>query len=57
MNNNWTIFGSGFGLYGYLPAISYLKKLSDISDKKYQDVVFKEIELKNISSRILWYWI
>ncbi len=51
---NFLIIGSGFGLYGYLPAISnYSKKI--YLNEKYKKFFFKRKELTNYLNKIIWY--
>ncbi len=51
---NTVIFGSGFGLYGYLPAIYSSSKKIFLNDK-YKKVFFKRKELSKFKKKIVWY--
>ena len=51
---NSLIFGSGFGLYGYLPAIYKFTNKIYLS-KKYQKVFYKRNELALFEPKIVWY--
>lgn len=49
----YTIFGSGFGLYGYLPALlSTNDKV--LLDLKYRSLLLNRSELRNLESKITW---
>ncbi len=51
---NFLIIGSGFGLYGYLPAITnYSKKI--YLNVKYKKFFFKRKELTKYKNKIIWY--
>ena len=51
---NFLIIGSGFGLYGYLPAVSnYSKKI--YLNQKYKNFFFKRKELGKYLKKITWY--
>lgn len=51
---NFVIFGSGFGLYGYLPAI-YKISNKIFLNRDYKNVYNKRKELKKYSDKIRWY--
>ena len=50
----YTIIGSGFGLYGYLPAI--INGLGDevILPKKYSDFICSRSDLNEIKDKVIW---
>lgn len=51
---NFLIIGSGFGTYGYLPAIyKYSKKI--FLNVKYKKKTEKRIELISYLKRVIWY--
>src|SRR5210317_61236 len=51
---NFLIIGSGFGIYGYLPAIyKYSKKI--FLNIKYRKKIEKRIELIKYLKRVIWY--
>ena len=52
---NYNIFGSGFGLYAYLPAILRNKKNKVFLPKKYLSVVIDREDLKKYLNKIIWY--
>ena len=51
---NYLILGSGFGLYGYLPAV--LKKKSNIVylEKKYEKIISARKELAIYKNKVIW---
>ena len=51
---NSLIYGSGFGLYGYLPAIYKFSKKVYLN-KKYQETFKSRKELALFEPKILWY--
>lgn len=51
---NTLILGSGFGLYGYLPAMYKISK-NIFLNSKYQNKIKKRIELKKFLKKIIWY--
>ena len=51
---NFIIFGSGFGLYGYLPAI-YKISNKIFLNRDYKNIYNKRKELKKYSDKIRWY--
>ena len=51
---NTIIFGSGFGLYGYLPAIYHISKIIFLNEK-YKKVFLKRKELCKFKNKIVWY--
>ena len=48
------ILGSGFGLYGYLPA-AYKISNKIFLQKKYKNFFYSRSELKNFNNKIIWY--
>ena len=50
----FTIFGSGFGLYGYLPAIIYGLKEGVCLPEKYIDTIRNRPDLKQLEDKIIW---
>lgn len=50
----FTIFGSGFGLYGYLPAVLARSEHSVVLPERYKDVVLGRSELRHYHQRITW---
>ena len=52
---NYNIFGSGFGLYAYLPAILKNKKNKVFLPKKYLNVIKNRKDLKKYFNKIIWY--
>ncbi len=52
---NYNIFGSGFGLYAYLPAILRNKKNKVFLPKKYFSVIVDREDLKKYLNNIIWY--
>ena len=51
---NYLILGSGFGLYGYLPAISKISKKIFIPEK-YKDFFLSRNDLKKYKNKIIWF--
>ena len=51
---NFLIVGSGFGLYGYLPAVSYFSKRIYLNNK-YKNFFLKRKELVKYSNKIIWF--
>ena len=51
---NCLILGSGFGLYGYLPAINKISKKIFIPEK-YKDFFFSRNDLKKYKNKIVWF--
>lgn len=54
MSKNITIFGSGFGLYGYLPAILSFNEYHVLLQSRYREKLLKRDELANLSHKIEW---
>ena len=52
---NYNIYGSKFGLYGYLPAIFKNKKNKVFLQKKYFKFLINRKDLNKYVSRITWY--
>ena len=52
---NYNIFGSKFGLYGYLPAILKNKKNKVYLPKKYFQFLIKRNDLQKYNKKIIWY--
>jgi hypothetical protein len=50
----FTIFGSGFGLYGYLPAIIYGLKESVCLPEVYLDTIRNRSDLRELEDKIIW---
>ena len=53
---NYNIYGSKFGLYGYLPAVLKNKKNTVFLKKKYKKFLLNRKDLKKYASRIIWYY-
>ena len=51
---NTIIFGSGFGLYGYLPSIAYFSQKIFLN-KKYKRKVINKKYLKIYKKKIIWF--
>ena len=51
---NTLIIGSGFGLYGYLPAIFHVSKKIYLK-QQYEFFFSTRSELKKFSKKIIWY--
>lgn len=54
MRHAFTIIGSGFGLYGYMPAISHTTNCNVILPEKYRRVVENRPELYRYIQNIIW---
>ena len=52
---NFLIIGSGFGIYGYLPAI-YKNSKKIFLNIKYKKKIEKRIELIRYLKRVIWYF-
>lgn len=50
----YSIIGSGFGLYGYLPAIVKLHKKDVVLPKEYREKILSRPELKEFDKDIVW---
>ena len=50
----YSIIGSGFGLYGYLPAIIKLQKKGLVLPEKYKEKILLRPELREFEKDILW---
>ena len=51
----WLIFGGGFGIYGYLPAILLYPRNKVYLNIKYKKTITERIELNKLLESILWY--
>jgi len=49
-----TILGSGFGLYGYLPAVLEWGNHGVVLPERYRETIEKRAELRRYSNRIVW---
>lgn len=50
----WTIIGSGFGLYGYLPALAEVTDDTIILPERYRDKLRLRPELSYLEQRVTW---
>jgi predicted dehydrogenase len=50
----FTIFGSGFGLYGYLPALVDVLKLAVALPERYRTLIESRSELRSLASAVRW---
>ncbi len=53
--NKVIIYGSGFGLYGYLPSIAKKDNIEIFLHKKYKDIFNSRKELEDYGNKICWY--
>ena len=51
----WLIFGGGFGIYGYLPAILLYPRNKVYLNIKYKKTITERIELNKLLEAIFWY--
>ena len=51
----WLIFGGGFGIYGYLPAILLYPRNKVYLNIKYKKKITERIELNKLLEKIFWY--
>ena len=51
---NTLIIGSGFGSYGYLPAVHDLSEIIYL-DLRYKNKIENRIELKKYLKKVVWY--
>ena len=51
MNKNFYIFGGGFGLYGYVPALIKIKKKVFL-DQKYKKKITSRNDISHLNNKI-----